>query len=255
MYKKIYPEMLEKEALVADAIEQLQIRDNQIYGEIFHTQAPTIERLSSMKSLFSNDTIPDADIVNYSADKLAALEKVGSRVEDNFMEIYKTISATAGKEIVLPMQIPLKEISYAQVGASTGLRLSPIYKVEVAHDGIDLISSAGTPVYAAAPGVVTSVVRSMKGKGNTVTIEHKGGYVTKYSHLSDIAVGRGRRVSLSTLIGNVGSTGNTLVPHLHYEVWRDTVSLDPINFFFGSVDPDEYARMLIMSVSTKQSLD
>ena len=56
-------------------------------------------------------------------------------------------------------------------------------------------------------------------------------------------------------IGYVGVSGNSFAPHLHYEVLRDTLVLDPINYFFASVTPEEYMNMLVMSVSTGQSMD
>jgi murein DD-endopeptidase MepM/ murein hydrolase activator NlpD len=123
------------------------------------------------------------------------------------------------------------------------------------HGGLDLIASDGEPVYAAADGVVKSVVKSRKGLGNVVEIEHGGGYVTRYAHLADIEVSKGRKVRRGTRVGYVGMSGNSFAPHLHYEVVRDTVVLDPIHNFFASVTPDEYVNMLIMSASTGQSMD
>lgn len=253
MFKEIYPEMKQKEEILSDAILQLQIRDNQIYTEVFDTPAPTVEQMSTMNSLLSSDTIPDGDIVRYAAAKLEALDKVSSGVEETFRQIYAVLDTLPSSDI--PMTLPLKNLSYAQVGASVGGKINPFYKVESHHTGIDLIAPAGTPVYATAPGVVTKVVRSRKGKGNNVTVSHEGGYFTIYAHLADIEVRKGTRVKTGTLIGNVGATGNTYAPHLHYEVLRDTLVMDPINHFFGAVSPKEYSDMLLMSTSTRQSLD
>jgi murein DD-endopeptidase MepM/ murein hydrolase activator NlpD len=252
MFKEVYPGMEYKEQVVRDVISQLQLRDNDIYSQVFHSKAPTVEHMSLMNSLFSNDTIPDTDIVLYSEKKLEIVDSVALKIENNFKEIYALLDSTV---LDYPMALPIKDVSYAQVGASLGNKLNPFYKVDTFHDGIDLISPAGTPVYAAAAGTVIEVKRARKGKGNTVVIQHDGGYITKYSHLADIEVSRGRKVKRGALIGNVGSTGNTYAPHLHYEVWKDTLALDPINFFFGSITPGEYTNMVLMSASTRQSLD
>jgi murein DD-endopeptidase MepM/ murein hydrolase activator NlpD len=123
------------------------------------------------------------------------------------------------------------------------------------HNGLDLIAPAGEPVYAVADGVVKDVVKSRKGLGNVVVIDHGNGYVTRYAHLADIEVRKGRRVRMGARIGYVGVSGNSFAPHLHYEVQRDTLVLDPVNHFFASVTPDEYLNMLIMSVTTGQSMD
>ena len=66
---------------------------------------------------------------------------------------------------------------------------------------------------------------------------------------------RGRKVRKGSKIGHVGVSGNSFAPHLHYEVLRDTVALDPVNHMFASVTPEEYLNMMIMSVSTGQSMD
>ena len=88
-----------------------------------------------------------------------------------------------------------------------------------------------------------------------VAINHGNGYVTRYAHLADIEVRKGRRVKAGTRIGYVGVSGNSFAPHLHYEVMKDTLVLDPVNHFFASITPEEYLDMMIMAVSTGQSMD
>ena len=154
-----------------------------------------------------------------------------------------------------PMAVPLQDFSFAKTGASTGERINPFYKVKMMHNGLDLIAHTGDPVLAVADGVVVEVVKSRKGLGNVVSIDHGNGYVTRYAHLADIEVKKGRKVKKGTKVGYVGVSGNSFAPHLHYEVLRDTVVLDPVNYFFASVTPDEYVNMLVMSASTGQSMD
>ena len=146
-------------------------------------------------------------------------------------------------------------MSYVQTGASVGLKHNPLYKVDIQHGGIDLIAPQGSVVRASADGVVRSVTRSNKGLGNIVEIDHKNGYTTRYALLGDISVPQGRSVKRGQKIGTVGISSTTFAPHLHYEVLRGGKVLDPVNFLFASVDPDEYAKMLYMSVSTRQSMD
>jgi murein DD-endopeptidase MepM/ murein hydrolase activator NlpD len=88
-----------------------------------------------------------------------------------------------------------------------------------------------------------------------VEIDHGNGYVTRYAHLADVEVRKGRKLTKGSRIGYVGVSGNSFAPHLHYEVLRDTLILDPVNHLFASVSPDEYMNMLIMAASTGQSLD
>jgi murein DD-endopeptidase MepM/ murein hydrolase activator NlpD len=136
-----------------------------------------------------------------------------------------------------------------------GSKINPFYKVAMTHNGLDLIAPAGEAVYAAADGVVSEVTMSKKGLGNVVAIDHGNGYKTRYAHLADVVVRKGRKVKKGTKIGSVGVSGNSFAPHLHYEVLRDTLILDPVNYLFASVTPEEYLNMVIMSVSTGQSMD
>ena len=253
MYERELPELEAREKLLSDVVEGLQVRDDRIYEEIFHTSAPNMDPGSSLDFLEGLDSIPDKNIVMHSTGKLEVLERRAEKIEDNFRQI---IGMVQGEGFVAPpMMNPLEKFSFAQTGASVGERINPFYKVKIMHNGLDLIAPAGDPVYASADGYVKDVVKSRKGLGNVVTIDHENGYETRYAHLADIEVRKGRRVKKGARIGYVGVSGNSFAPHLHYEVIRDTTVLDPVNYFFSSVTPDEYVNMLIMSASTGQSMD
>lgn len=253
MYEKEFPGLEERSRMLDDVVEGLQVRDDRIYEEIFHASAPNMDPGSSLDYLTGIDSIPDKDIVKRSEDRLRALENKAAGVEDNFREIISLLQTEGA--VLPPMSNPLNEFSFAQVGASVGDKINPFYKVKIAHDGLDLIAAAGEPVHAAADGVVCDVIKSRKGLGNVVTVDHRNGYKTRYAHLADIEVRKGRPVKKGTRLGYVGMSGNSFAPHLHYEVLKDTLVLDPVHHFFGSVSPDEYVNMLVMSASTGQSMD
>ena len=253
MYEREFSAMEERERMLTEIVEGLHVRDNSIYEEIFHAPAPNMDPGSSLDYLVGLDSIPDKDIVKRSALRLGALTDRARGVEENFRDVIAMVQDR--KFVMPPMSNPLKDMSFAQVGASTGERVNPFYKVKIEHNGLDMIASDGTPVYAAADGVVKDVVKSRKGLGNVVTVDHGNGYVTRYAHLADIEVRKGRRVRRGARIGYVGMSGNSFAPHLHYEVRKDTLILDPVHHFFAEVTPDEYMNMLIMSASTGQSMD
>ena len=252
-FAREYDELERKERLLSEVVGGLRARDNAIYEDIFRSPAPDVEMMSSLDYLAGLDSIPDRDIVKRSAARLSVLERGASGVEANFMAVMKAV--TDSGFVMPPMTKPLEDFSFAQTGASTGDRINPFYKVPIRHDGLDLIAPAGEPVLAVADGVVSQVIRSRKGLGNVVVIDHGNGYVTRYGHLADVEARKGRKVSKGTRIGYVGVSGNSFAPHLHYEVIRDTVVLDPVNHFFASVTPDEYVNMLILSATTGQSMD
>ena len=251
MFEREFPALEEKEALLSDVIDGLRIRDDMIYEEIFHTSAPNMDPLSSID--FLSDSIPDSDIVLYADRKISNAAASAGRVEDNFRRIMQVIQDSSF--VMPPMTNPLNDFSFAQTGASVGDRINPFYKVSMRHNGLDMIAPAGQPVHAAADGVVCNIIKSRKGLGNVVEIDHGNGYMTRYAHLADIEVSKGRKVEKGKRIGYVGVSGNSFAPHLHYEVMRDTLVLDPVNYMFASVTPGDYANILVMSVATGQSMD
>lgn len=253
LYSQEYPELARKEALLSDVIEGLQLKDDRIYEEIFKTAAPNVDPMESIDFMPGFETLPDMDLVKYTDRKLGVLDEAGVRVDENFAAIMKAV--TDSGFVMPPMHNPLKDFSFAQTGASVGYKINPFYKVEIQHNGLDMIASSGVPVYATADGVISKVTRSRKGLGNVVEIDHGNGYMTRYAHLSDVIAVKGRKVKRGTHIGNVGVSGSSFAPHLHYEVVRDTVVLDPVNHLFATVTPEEYMNILVMSVTTGQSMD
>lgn len=253
MYERTYADMVRRERLLAANVENLQVKDGQIYEEVFHAKAPSLDPFESEDYISELDTIPDKYMVDYVAAKVSEVCGSASRTEENFR---KALSLAAGKYGELPpMSLPLNSISSAQVGASTGNKVNPFYKVGTEHTGLDLIAPQGDPVLAAADGVVSSIERSHRGQGNVIEITHAGGYVTRYAHLGDINVSKGQNVKRGKRIANVGISGSSFAPHLHYEVRKDTTYYDPTDFFFASVTPGEYTEIKYMASRTGQSLD
>ena len=252
MYSKMYDEMLRKEELVGDVLEGLKVKDNDIYRQLFNSDAPDLGSIYPEGLLSVIDSVEDKDIMEYVGKKLDLLENASGKVEENFQKVFEAIGDGSS---VPPMSNPLHSFSYARTGASVGEKINPFYKVPVFHGGLDLISQQGEPVYATADGTVKDVEHSTKGLGNVVTISHPGGYVTRYAHLENTRVSRGQKVSRGKQIGQVGMSGNSFAPHLHYEVFKDTSRVDPLNYLFASVSPEEYMGMLFMSTNTGQSMD
>lgn len=253
VFARELPQLQQKEALLADVLDGLDMRDDRIYEEIFHASSPSLSPVTSVSDFSGMDTIPDRQLVWYAQEKLQKVIASADAVEADFMRIAELLKDTAF--VMPPMANPLSDFTFAQTGASVGEKINPFYKVPIRHNGLDLVAHSGEPVHAAAEGVVTDVIKSRKGLGNVVEISHEGGYVTRYAHLADIEVKKGRRVAKGDRIGYVGVSGNSFAPHLHYEVLKDTVVMDPVNHFFASLDPDEYVNVMIMSATTGQSLD
>ena len=120
--------------------------------------------------------------------------------------------------------------SYNYIRSNYGYRTHPITgKVSSFHKGIDIAASSGNPVLAAASGTVVKSYMSSS-YGNYIVISHGGGLMTAYAHLSRRLVSVGDTVSAGQQIGKVGSTGNSTGPHLHFEVYVNGSTVNPMNY-------------------------
>ena len=253
LYRDRYAQMVAKENLISDVVTGLMEKDNDIYIGLFKSQVPSADAASAANFITISDSLSENYYVSTAASTSGTLMLMAGSVDSNFAEVFRILQEK--RDSVPPLCLPLHGMSYVQTGASVGMKYNPVYKLQVQHDGLDLVAPQGAPVYAAADGVVSQVVRSRKGLGNTVEIDHGNGYVTRYCLLGDISAVKGRRVKRDQQIGTVGISPTLPAPHLHFEVRRGGRPVDPVNYFFASVTPEEYARMMYLSVSTEQSMD
>ena len=119
-------------------------------------------------------------------------------------------------------------------GSAYGWRIHPIWGDRRFHAGEDIGAPMGTSILAADSGLVTVIPDNGNGYGNYIMINHGGGRVTLYAHMSGFAVSNGATVTQGQTIGYVGSTGNSTGPHLHFEVRVNGATTDPKGYFsFG----------------------
>ena len=154
----------------------------------------------------------------------------------------------------IPAIQPIPKRETVVLASGFGIRIHPIYKVRKMHNGIDFAAPMGTPIYAAADGVIDNVDISFTGYGKKVEIDHGYGYRTRYAHMQMFAVKNGQRVKRGELIGYVGNTGLSTAPHLHYEVFINGVQVNPIHYFFNDLNPAEYAKIVELASIENQSL-
>lgn len=141
-----------------------------------------------------------------------------------------TPSTTVSPESVfVPSIIPVP-ISKFRISSKFGLRMHPIYKKEIMHKGVDIASPKGTEIYAAADGEVI-MSGTLNGYGNYILLKHGKEYRTAHGHLNKVDVKKGDIVKKGQLIGEVGSTGKSTGPHLHFEVIKNMIAVDPAIYF------------------------
>ena len=119
---------------------------------------------------------------------------------------------------------------------------------------MDFTAPTGTDIYATGDGVIEFVGRK-QGYGNTIIIDHGFGYKTLYAHMHKFAVKKGKRILRGEVIGSVGNTGKSTGPHLHYEVIYKDVKVDPLNYYFLDLSPEEYDQMIQLAANAGQVMD
>ncbi len=159
---------------------------------------------------------PSLDILIRRANSLAA----------SFAEVSDTISQHAERLSHIPSIMPTAGWLSSAFSRS---RFHPILHIARPHEGIDVSAPMGAPIVAPAAGTVT-MVTVQTGYGNVLEIDHGGGIMTKYAHCSRIVVRVGQRVKRGQVIANVGNTGLSTGPHLHYEIHVQGKVVDPLTY-------------------------
>ena len=120
---------------------------------------------------------------------------------------------------------------------------------------MDFTAPKGTEIYATGNGIIEATNKSRRGYGNHIIINHGYGYKTLYAHMYKIKVRKGQRVKRGEVIGSVGNSGVSVGPHLHYEVLKNNRKINPVNFYYNDLTPEEYEKMIELSLSANQSFD
>lgn len=240
-------------------MDELQDRDNNVYRAIFEAEpVPVAVRQSGYSNRDRYEDLygyKNSDLVLGVAKKLDLISSQLYYQSKSYDEVFAMARNKAQMLSCIPAIIPVKESDIRQISSYFGYRTDPIYKVTKYHSGIDFASFVGAEVYASGDGEVVKVESNHWGYGNMITIDHGYGYKTRYAHLSKFVVRQGQKVKRGQLIGYVGSTGKSTGPHLHYEVMKSDVNVDPIHFFFNDLSPEEYESILEQAAMPSITMD
>jgi len=195
------------------------------------------------------------DIVNVSARKLDSMIRHFNETESAYDMLMIKGENRSEMLPAIPAIQPIENRNLTLIASGFGHRIHPIYKIPKMHKGIDFSAPVGTPVYATGDGVVKTVIRSGRGLGNQIIIDHGYGYTTLYASMDKLDVRQGAQVKRGDQIGTVGDTGLSVAPHLHYEIHMNGDPMNPINYFFLELSPDDYDRLIVISMMSGQSFD
>lgn len=146
-----------------------------------------------------------------------------------------------------------KPVADGYVGSAFGWRTDPFTSEMARHDGIDFAAPLGTPIHAAAGGVVVTA-QFHPVYGNVVEIDHGNQLMTRYAHASKLTVAAGELVKRGHKIAEVGSTGRSTGPHLHFEVHSKGVAQNPSKFLFAKGNPLQQSAASTTPVAAAQAL-
>jgi hypothetical protein len=240
-------------------LNDLQDRDDNIYRVIFEAEPIS----NSIRYAGFGGSERYQNLEGYDNSEL--MIKVTERLDRITKQLYiqsksfdDVVKMAKGKEKLLasiPAIMPLNNKNLKHMPGGYGWRTHPIYKTQEFHPGMDFAAEQGTPIYATGDGVVELADASAQGYGNHVVINHSYGYKTLYGHMSRIATKPGMKLKRGDLIGYVGSTGLSTGPHVHYEVIKNGEKVNPINFYYNDLSPEQYQLMLELSSKSSQSFD
>ena len=236
----------------------LQQRDDNLYRVLFGAEPiPLNIRQGTQRKISYYEEIAQMTNSQLSADlslKVDVLETelyVQAKSYDEVLELAKTQEIRMEN---IPAIQPVLNKDLKRVASGYGVRIDPVYHVRKFHQGMDFTAPTGTEVFATGNAKV-SFVGWKQGYGNTVILDHGFGYQTLYAHLFKALVRKGQKVRRSDIIALVGNTGKSTGPHLHYEVRLHGKPVDPRNYYFYDLSPEEYDQMIQLSNNFGQMLD
>ena len=201
--------------------KQTELEDEKAALEVQIEQAQQLiveleEQIETDRAAYEAELAREQELENQIQNMIAELER---------QEAANSITSTGTYIWPLPGYSP---------GSAYGWRMHPIFHEMRFHAGEDIGAPSGTPILAADSGIATVIPNNGNGYGNYIMINHGGGRVTLYAHMSAFAISNGQSVTQGQVIGYVGSTGNSTGPHLHFEVRVNGATTDPKSYFnFG----------------------
>lgn len=240
-------------------MEDLSSRDNNIYRAIL--ESDSIPDAIRKAGYGSADRYHSLEGFDYSAMMVSLTQKVDRLEKQMYIQSKSyddVIKMAKGKEKLIasiPAIMPISNEGLRHAPGGFGWRTHPIYKTPEFHPGMDFAAPQGTEIYATGDGVVSIADDKSRGYGLHVVIDHGFGYETLYGHMFKMAVKPGQAVKRGQVIGYVGSTGLSTSPHCHYEVHKNGELMNPLNYYYNDLTPEEYQKLVELSAESGQAFD
>lgn len=240
-------------------LEDLEERDDNIYRVIFETDPiPSSIRNAGFGGANRYKKLEGYDNSQLIVETTRKLDKLTKQIYIQSKSFDEVVKLAEDKKLLLeaiPAIQPVRNEDLKRMASGYGMRTDPFTKARKMHHGMDFSADIGTPVFATGNGVVKRADNRASGFGNHIRIDHGFGYETIYAHLNEYNVHVGQKVKRGDIIGFVGNTGRSRGPHLHYEVHLAENRLNPVNFYYGELSPEEFSQIVEMASQSNQSFD
>jgi murein DD-endopeptidase MepM/ murein hydrolase activator NlpD len=245
---------------IEEVLADIERRDDNIYRTIF--EADPIPRsvrqagFGGVNRYEEIEKISNSDLILNTAQRLDKLSKQLYVQTTSFDEIIEKALDRGKMYASLPAIQPVSNKDLSRTASGYGWRIHPIYKIRKFHEGMDFTAPTGSEIYATADGVISDLeLNAHRGYGNMIVIDHGYGYETLYAHMESVKAKLGQHVKRGDVIGYVGNTGLSTAPHLHYEVKKNGKAVNPVNFYFNDLTPEEFDQIIEISSNNGQTFD
>ncbi|MEQ1746431.1 MAG: M23 family metallopeptidase [Saprospiraceae bacterium] len=257
-----YGQLNEQVAVMSQVLQNLQERDAGVHRAVFGMDP--IDKDVWHSGIGGHDAHPELKAFKYGGESiLDAVEKIDGlsrqlTLQSKSLDTIQELANNQQKMLAsIPSVKPVREDKLQKsmnILSGFGYRIHPVYKIKKFHEGVDFPARVGTAIQATGDGVIVEAGWH-HGYGNCVRISHGYGYETWYAHMNKMTVRQGERIKKGQKIGEVGDTGLSTAPHLHYEVHFKGRPINPINFCMDNLTPQEYQMMVNSASMANQSLD
>ncbi len=242
-----------------EVLDDIQDRDNNIYRTIFEADSiPESIRKAGFGGVDRYKKLQGFNNSELMIETTKKLDRISKQLYIQSKSFDEVVKLVKGKEQLLasiPAIQPISNEDLRHQPSGFGWRTHPIYKTPEFHPGMDFAAPQGTEIYSTGDGTVERADALAQGYGNHVVINHGYGYKTLYGHMIKFVVRPGQKVKRGQLIGYVGSTGLSTAPHVHYEVMKNGDKMNPINYYYNDLTPEQYQKLIELSSQSSQSFD
>lgn len=246
-----YEMLNEQVAGLEQDLYEIQQRDDQVYRPVFNEKPiPAsvrqagfggVNRYAGLESLSeSRRVISTAKRI----DKLSKQLYIQSKSYDKIIDMARNKDEMIAS---IPAIQPIAIDDLNRISSYYGTRRDPYTGRLKWHEGMDFTGAIGTDIRATGDAIVKRAEYSRYGYGYLIVLDHGYGYQTRYAHLHKILVEEGDKVRRGTVIGELGNSGRSTGPHLHYEVRKNNTPMNPINFYFNDISAEQYDLMVQQS--------